>query len=111
MDKLDLKRIHSPMRGGERGQGKTVKMLAYLMGNVELSQNKELHVIFIPEGRNKRYILRSIDEVAQVMGIKIVGGNYHNEERVFENGVVVKVMHQSEKDRLRGYSYRDFYDV
>ena len=108
MDKLDLNKLHTPITTGGRGQGRTVKMVAELMGNVDISENNELHIVFIPNGRPRHYMMSTIADVANAMNIEIAKSSHNS--FLFKNGASVRVLNIEEKGRLEGYKYREFFD-
>ena len=105
--KLDIDRLNVRTYG--RGSGKTVRMIANLMGNVGYPEGYKDHVVVVPSGRGRRdHMVRSILDVATAMGEPIRGRRLHLIE--FANGANVRVVSPENIESLRGCRYRMFYE-
>ena len=105
---IDLNRLHGTKT--HRGAGQTMRMIANLIGNIQLSEDCKTHVVWIPSGRHHFYLTNSILDFAQFMDEPVKEVKRSGRLILFENGSEVRIL---TKDRIRdldGIRYREFWD-
>lgn len=108
---LDLDRLHK--KNGARRSGNTFRLLAEVFGNMEFIEDCQLHVIFIPYGRNHTYMVHAVHEYADATQTPIHFTGSGGTVFQFENGGIIKIMSDDvfSRRKIHGMKYREFFDL